>query len=214
MKKNILTIILLVITTATNAQLVSSSSLVITKAKLPPVKTGYEQYIEASYTMMMKGSNSLEVNISYIGGYRFNENIFLGAGTGISIMDTRKEGHWRNMGDYLSCPTANIPLYIHFKAYFLKSRVSPFIAMSAGGRFSTKKEFELETGEGVRYGTVGLYLNPSIGVNYRLSAKNSIYFSVGFKGTTVQSIDELDYNLLTVKDRFVYGIDYHIGFTF
>ena len=156
---------LLAVAATTNAQLISSSSLVITKAKLPPVEAGYEQSVDASYAMMMTGANNLEANISYIGGYRFNEHIFLGAGIGISIMDSVKESYETHSvvtgdnGDCLSCPLVNIPLYVHFKAYFLKSRVSPLFALSAGGRLSAKKEFGMETGENIRYGTMGLYVN-------------------------------------------------------
>ena len=93
MKRSILTIILLAVAISVNAQLISSSSLVITKAKLPPVESGYEQSVDASYAMMMTGANNLEANISYIGGYRFNGHIFLGAGIGISIMDSVKESY-------------------------------------------------------------------------------------------------------------------------
>lgn len=214
MKIYFLTILLSALAATANAQLVSSSSLVITKAKLPPVERGYEQSVDASYTMLMTAGNSMEANVSYIGGYRFNNAIFLGAGTGLSIVNAVQEGYWKYEGDKLSLPTVNIPLYAHFKAYFLQSRVSPFAALSAGGRFSTDKEFELATGEKVKYSTIGLYLNPSIGVNYRITAKNSLYLSIGLKGMTVPSIESLDYKSLTVSDKFVYGIDYHIGFTF
>ena len=220
MKRSILTILLLAVAATTNAQLISSSSLVITKAKLPPVESGYEQSVDASYAMMMTGANNLEANISYIGGYRFNGHIFLGAGIGISIMDSVKESYETHSvvtggnGDCLSCPLVNIPLYVHFKAYFLKSRVSPLFALSAGGRLSAKKEFGMETGENIRYGTMGLYVNPSVGVNYRVSEKNSLYFSVGLKGTTVPSVNAIELQTLTVKRKFAYGVDWHLGFTF
>lgn len=72
----------------------------------------------------------------------------------------------------------------------------------------------METGENIRYGTMGLYVNPSVGVNYRVSEKNSLYFSVGLKGTTVPSVDALELQAMTVKRKFAYGIDWHLGFTF
>lgn len=212
MKKILLTLLFAATTFGSHAQLVQSSSLIVTKQKLPAVARGYQQSIDAGYDARLSVAGNDFFNLNYIGGFRFNETFFLGAGTGLNFKLNNPAFEHEN--DYpMKLNAVNIPLYVHFRAYFLKERITPFFALSLGGRFSTKRTLELPLGE-VKYNTCGLLLNPQVGVNVRTSAKNSVYVAVGFCGHTMPSLYDFNSTAAYVKSEFQCGIDAHIGFTF
>lgn len=212
MKKILLTLLFAATTFGSHAQLVQSSSLIVTKQKLPAVARGYQQSIDASYDAQLSVAGNDFFNLNYIGGFRFNDTFFLGAGTGLNFK-LNNPVFERENGGTMPLSTVNIPLYAHLRVYFLKERITPFFALSLGGRFSTKRTLELPLGE-VKYNTCGLLLNPQVGVNVRTSAKNSVYVAVGFCGHTMPSLEDASYSTAFVKSKFQYGIDAHIGFTF
>ena len=213
MKRLLLAAALVLCIFSASAQIISSSSLVVTRAKLPDVKRGYQQSVDLSYNAQIGERFGSSVDINYIGGMRFNNTFFLGLGTGASIDITGKSDFTGVSGTPLPINTLSIPVYAHFRAYLLKKRCTPFLALSAGGRFSTKRSFDLELGS-VKYSTIGLYLNPMIGVAYRITAKSDFYFSVGFRGQTMPELDKLAPSKAEFKSRFQYGADVHIGFSF
>ncbi len=197
------------------AQIVSSSSMVIMRKKLPDVKPGYEQSVDLSYSMLTDGNTALDIN--YIGGYRFNNAFFLGLGTGMEHSLTSGTVYSSDDGytplGALPLPTLNIPVYAHFRVYFMKSRVTTFIALSAGGRFSTSREFEIAAGP-VKYGTCGALVFAAIGVNYRLDAYKSLYLTIGGGGATSPYLRDASIATATVTNEFEFGLKANIGFTF
>ncbi|MDE5623300.1 MAG: hypothetical protein K2I62_01530 [Alistipes sp.] len=212
MKKMLLTLLFAATAFGCHAQLVQSSSLIVTKQKLPAVKRGYQQSVDAGYNAQLSiGGNDL-FGLNYIGGFRFNDTFFLGAGTGLNFKLNNPASEHEN-GCPMRLNAVNIPLYGHFRAYFLKERITPFFALSLGGRFSTKRTLYLPLGE-VKYNTCGLLFNPQVGVNVRTSAKGNVYLAVGFCGQTMPALEDASYSTASVKSKFQYGIDAHIGFTF
>lgn len=212
MKKILLTLLFVATTFGSHAQLVQSSSLIVTKQKLPIVARGYQQSVDAGYNTQFSIAGNDFFNLNYIGGFRFNGTFFLGAGTGLNLK-LDNPAFERENGGPMPLSAVNIPLYVHFRTYFLKQRITPFFALSLGGRFSTKHTLELPLGE-VKYNTCGLLFNPQVGVNVRTSTKNSIYVAVGFCGHTMPSLYDFNNTAASVKSEFQYGIDAHIGFTF
>ncbi len=212
MKRHILTLLFSICLISASAQIISSSSLVVTRQRLPEVKRGYGQSIDMSYNSQTEQFGS-SIDITYIGGMRFNPTFFLGIGTGASLDISDKNGFYTEPGTALPINTLNIPLFAHFRAYLLKSRCTPFLALSVGGRFSTPRDMHLDLGT-VKYRTIGLYLNPMIGVNYRMTAKSDIYLSVGFRGQTMPQLTGATPVSAEFKSRFQYGADAHIGFSF
>ncbi len=195
-----------------NAQLVQSSSLMVTtvKKKLPPVERGYEQSVDLSFH---KIGNLSGFNLNYIGGMRFNNAIFLGIGTGLNIAPVNSGDFVRESGNFLEPSTVYIPLYAHFRYYMMKKRFSPFLALSLGGAFSGSKNLELELGP-VKYSTVGLLFNPQVGFNLRMTAKSSIYLSAGAFTQTQPFLTEETPTSAVVESLLRGGIDFHLGFTF
>ncbi len=212
MKKLLLTLLFAATAFGSHAQLVQSSSLIVTKQKLPAVARGYQQSVEASYDTQLSIAGNDFFNLNYIGGFRFDNTFFLGAGTGLNFR-LNNPAFERSDGYPMRLNALNIPLYVHFRAYFLKERITPFFALSLGGRLSTKRTFELDSGE-VKYNTCGLIFNPQIGANLRTSARDNVYIAIGFCGHTMPALDHIDSYTASVKSKFQYGIDVHIGFTF
>ena len=84
MKKNILLCLLLLLSYVAEAQMVSTSTLIVTKEKFPTVERGYESMAEVSPTLSID-TDSFYLDLNYIGGYRFNNTLFLGVGTGVNF---------------------------------------------------------------------------------------------------------------------------------
>ena len=215
MKKLLLTLLFAATAFSSHAQLVQSSSLIVTKQKLPAVARGYQQSVDAGYSALLSIAGNDLFSLNYIGGFRFDDTFFLGAGTGLNFR-LNPPAFDRGNGYPMKLNAVNIPLYVHFRAYFLKERITPFFALSFGGRLSTKRTFELDQldlGE-LKYNTCGLIFNPQVGVNLRTSAKGNVYLAIGFCGQTMPALDNLGSSAASVKSKFQYGIDAHIGITF
>ena len=58
-----------------------------------------------------------------------------------------------------------VPLYLHLKGYYTKTKCAPYSSLSIGGIFAPKEN--------------GLYADFSTGVSVRLNDKNSVYFAAG-----------------------------------
>lgn len=200
-------------------QIVSSSSLVVTKAALPDVKPGYEQSIDLSYTQFFNSEGGIDVN--YIGGWRFNRMFYAGLGTGL-YFDATDVGYWRlpDKGLLLDMPLVSIPLYAHGKVYFTQKRWMPFFGLSVGGIFSTPIAGEAgysymwDDRFPFSYGTCRFLLNPMVGVDYRINADMDLYFSLGYRGMTRPYVADLTRYDITVGQQFIGAIDLHVGFTF
>lgn len=210
-------------------QIVSSSSLVVTKAALPEVKPGYEQSIDLSYTQFFNGEGGIDVN--YIGGWRFNRMFYAGLGTGLyfDVMDYGTKKPWRRMGNghyyssyLLDMPLVSVPLYVHGRVYFTQKRWMPFVGISVGGVFSSRIDSEASFyfyDDPVcyipfSYNTCRFLLNPMVGMDYRINADMDLYFSLGYRGMRRPCmLDLTEYDILVVQ-RYIGAIDLHVGFTF
>lgn len=204
-------------------QIVSSSSLVVTKTAL---LEGYEQSIELSYTQFFNAEGGIDIN--YIGGWRFNRMFYAGLGTG-SYLDVTNKGvsPWRlapyNLQHHkslLDMPLVSIPLYAHGRVYFTQKRWMPFVGLSVGGIFSTpiagEAGYSLDGWKIIpfSYGTCRFMVNPMVGVDYRINADMDLYFSLGYRGMTRPYVADLTQYDITVGQQFIGAVDLHVGFTF
>jgi len=133
------------------------------KKTLAPIERGFEQSVEVGVSPVLDDGEYF-LNLEYIAGYRFNNYLFLGGGTGLE---------W-----YINGGALAIPIYANARIYLLpKSRWQPFVSLSLGALVPTEED-------GIRYdynydGTQ-LHINPTIGVNYRISNKYSCYLNLGY----------------------------------
>lgn len=235
MRKVLFITLLLFANISAFGQMVSSSSLVVTKTKikeqLPEVKPGYEQSIDVAYSQFFYGDISLDLN--YIGGWRFNRMFYAGLGTGVyfNVLD-HGSSHPDNWNHELDMQTVNIPLYAHGKIYFTQKKYMPFIGLSIGGTFSTPKHgiaaYRISKhnpltgnyeGEEIYYTQFSYYthqllVNPMVGVDYRINADMDLYVSIGYRGTTRPYVANMTKSSITIEDKFIGALDLHIGFTF
>ncbi len=105
------------------------------------------------------------------------------------------------------------PVYAHFRAQLLNRRCTPFLALSTGYNISLPDSFDLEL-TSINYNPSGVFINPQVGVTYRIKPKLSIYCAAGFNASIIpECIDNTGYSA-TIKQNFKYGININIGISF
>ncbi len=153
------------------------------KKTLTPIERGFEQSVEVGVHPNIDGEDVF-LNLEYIAGYRFNDYIFTGVGTGLELL----------LGYY----SLAMPIYANARLYLLpKSRWQPFVSLSLGALVP------LAVGFNYRYNYDGtqLHINPTIGVNYRINNKYSCYLNLGYMPRWLYYYDD---HCLTIR----------LGFTF
>lgn len=132
---------------------------------------GFENIIEAHLAPDIKFSDA-DYNLHYANGFRFNQNVFLGGGIGISMKKTSDEKDRINFGNAYkeidSKTYISIPVYGRFKANFTKTKVSPFTVIDLGYMFGNNAIDEINTS--------GLFFHPSVGLDiYKVYLKLGLY---------------------------------------
>lgn len=142
------------------------------------------------------------LSVEYLGGYRFNNTFFVGAGTGILF-------HFKGNRNLV-----NIPLYANAKAYIGKSCLQPYFSLSMGGNFSTKRTYD----DVFEVGTSQFFVTPGIGLDVRFKSGSAISIQAGLQLITTPT----DYWIENVDKQIQYHISYplkpgfqvQIGYTF
>lgn len=155
-------------------------------------KRGFRQFVEASTKLDFFSFDKGHTGINYIGGWRFNNWLFVGAGTGIEFAHDVAHGVRQYVGesalvfkendpfirdeelcaydmgleDYGPINLISVPLYAHLRTYFMRTAWAPYSSVSIGGRLAPKDS--------------DVYFDFSLGVDYRANEKLHAYFSVGF----------------------------------
>lgn len=223
MKKLFVALLLVTISIASSAQLISSQSMVVKKQKLGPVEPGFEQMVEFGGKFGIDLAYTF--NLNYTAGYRLNKTFFVGAGTGLvfnpGFSDQRlfychgdgselKLQYDRTGWEDMHIAPVDIPLYAHVRAYFLNGRVLPFVGLSAGGVLSLSRPVVTDgvecwwsyceddhqdySYEEIRYGTSSYLVEPSVGVNYRVTDRLGLYLSFAVKLRGIPYVEKLSKN--------------------
>lgn len=172
-----------------NVKTVSSTvikkEVIYKERKLYDAKVVFQQFIELS----PKFSGHAHTGINYIGGWRFNNWIYAGIGTGLEFAHKVAKGAKAAMGkDVVSYTSSNyskffeddveiemyrgsfnrvsIPLYLHCRAYYMRTRWAPYSSVSFGGRLTSKD--------------CGPYFDFSTGVDWKINEDYHAYCSLGF----------------------------------
>ena len=196
----------------------SKATKTVTAAKERKIKEsgskngGYGQYVDLTGLWDFQDNGSgVSVNVNYIGGYRFNKNIFLGLGTGISINDQNGNYYEHKTTSasgtelgyditYFPHSFMSIPIYLHFRTDFGKGNRSwnPYISLSAGYHMSIApigsavpgdfwEDWDKITEDMPEYREItntsngGLMGEVNFGMNCRLNEKMGMYFGIGFR---------------------------------
>ena len=187
---------------------------------------GYGSVVEASlYNDYM--SNYCIAGVNYIGGYKFNNKFFVGAGLGLEI----PFGYWpyvlepweSYINDGLGVKKSlTIPLFAYVRVNFLDRRWSPFFALSAGVRFSMPRNIHMRTPDGwgydfnevYKYNFVSPFVNPQFGVNCRVKNNTSIYLSIGVNGHLEDNLYSRNWYQIVCNVEPCFSVDLHLGVTF
>lgn len=235
MKKLLLTAALALSCASGYAQMVQTSALIVTKKALEPVKRGYQSDIRLGvYCLGFHDQTTIEA--TYAGGYRFGNALFIGAGVGVNYNTwsgqyIETDGYGTGIGkNQFSIPSAKVtvPVFAQIRVYFLKKRVSPFIDATGGAMIAGKGEvvYGERLDMAAKYGRTMGYGTLSLGFNYRMTSKSSMYLLVGGRmhGVRVMQADE-SFNPFTITPtnkpsslnigtRMGGGMYAAIGFTF
>lgn len=146
-------------------------------------QTGYKGMIEAGRTFHLTYTPLHTTEVATTHGYQFNNYLYVGAGVGLNFNSSEKKSLY-------------MPMYLDVKANLLRSKVTPFIDLKAGYSVLDVK---------------GVYLSPSIGVDYNFYRKLSVYLKVGYTYQKAQCQMHVGNN--ETKD-YIGGITAKAGFCF
>lgn len=141
--------------------------------KLAPIGRGFEHSVEFAYrtaTYDYSGAGG----INYTLGYRFGNYFFLGGGVGLNFQHQYSRYN----------TIIGIPLYLQGKVYFTKTRCQPYLSLSTGVYLSSPCAY---------------FINPMIGVNYRITNTVSLYFAMGYNHETAEYNYPYDNQISQIK---------------
>lgn len=191
---------------------VTSSSMIVTRTKIKkerkPIEIRWQNSIDVTVS-----NYSDYGQISYTGGWRFGNFLYLGFGAGVQVHykvmpwdgddelviknfadHESVEGH-HTLEDYdgLICPSRiSAPVYLHMKFRFLKTKVSPYLAVSGGMLFQGDyeydergKDYDSDYGSYTSYAftKAGIetvyYAEAMVGIDLRLKNESNLYLGLG-----------------------------------
>ena len=182
-----------------------------------PRKVGFGSIVNFSSSIGFGGAPSSLIGASYIAGYRFNDYIYMGGGVGVGLNAMPSSGNryldYTYSANYLNLNKFSVPLFLYMQANFSHRRCSPYFAIAGGGRFSGKQNLRLDLCD-VKYRTLGAFVNPQIGVNFRANSNTDLLFAVGFQCyNTPICVSYTGYSA-TFKSAFACGVNVHLGVAF
>ena len=206
-----------------SAQLITSAQVITVKEKKPEKPLHYEQSIEytTASDFQDKGDDRSVFGLEYIGGIRFSNLFFLGAGIGInfhSFSDDFILNYSDARGLYcVDCPEnlVSVPIYLHTRLYFTNTRCQPYFALSIGGQVTGRKDAKFHD---TYYNPSCFMISPQLGINFKFNNKLSMYMSVGCLARDIIYEAYYDYydNVMYETHRFGEGIamKMSVGVTF
>uniref|UniRef100_UPI0040579AC8 hypothetical protein n=1 Tax=Alistipes sp. TaxID=1872444 RepID=UPI0040579AC8 len=113
------------------------------RKKLKPVEPGYQSTVGVSFTRG-GGDGAGVLLFEYIGGYRFNNTVFLGGGIGLGFslghprLETKSHEYQYYYGQDELCPICSegegfaYRLFVNGRFYLSKTRLQPFLGAAIG----------------------------------------------------------------------------------
>lgn len=203
-------------------------------------KPHYEQSLDFNFVstgLFSEGCGGPEglfaVNLNYIGGCRFSNYFFMGAGIGLYVpYDAYDVPIKQTAYGQLSGAKFSIPLFLHIKVYCSKTLCQPYFSLSLGGRLSNYKIVDyyynyvstdhwMNDSNGwdceakYQYGTSSIIINPAFGLNFRAGRKLGIYLQLGLyvdneinlRGNRDGGVPEVNYPL-DIESQFSLGLTF------
>lgn len=155
------------------------------------LEPGYKGITELGYEIGVGDYGYDRIKLNIINGYQVNQSFSLGIGTGLRY--------------YNDLEALLVPIFADFRGNLpLNSKVSPYMSLGIGYSFDATNSFE----------GVGLMLNPTIGVSFKVSDKSAMNVGLGYE------MQKMDFYLFDGSSLFSAGkqnsgaISINIGFSF
>lgn len=104
-------------------------------------------------------------SLDYVARFNLIPQFSIGVGAGLSSTFTK---------DYWESPAIGVPVFLSLRSAFLKSKVSPYVGVDFGGVGL------FPTNEGAGDASYEFYLNPTVGVQFKMPKNKSVYLGVGY----------------------------------
>ncbi len=137
---------------------------------------GYTGILEVNYGIgIASGTSGWDrIQATYVFGGTINPYLYAGVGTGLNYYSISISYFYGSIARRFY----SIPLYAHLRANMLDKDVTPFFALSAGYNISL---------DGPGGGFKGLIMEPSAGVSFRVSDRESLYLGIGYALSELRS---------------------------
>lgn len=158
--------------------------------------------------------DEMYAGVEYIAGYRINNHYFVGLGVGANL-GFGIENSTLCLGEHgkLSRGDYYFPAFAHFRANIINGRFSPYAALSAGVNIGMPQTLFLDLVK-TKYNTLGAFINPQVGLSYRLTPKFGIFAAVGLNCFTAPECIESTGYSATIRQSINYNININLGVTF
>lgn len=182
---------------------------------------GYRSMVE--FAFMMDFDLMPSYNLHYIGGYQINNYLYVGAGVGVCLHESafgdNAFAQWSKepQTEPLPLNLVSAPVFAYLRANFINRRCTPYFAVAAGYRFSTKHSFDMPwDNHNEHYSTGGLLINPQLGISFRMTKKADVYLAAGFNMQQMPVFNASESTMFDAKfgKKLCYGADLRLGFTF
>lgn len=142
---------------------------------------GFEKSVEATGGIGLDKYQKFTFGVNFVGGYRFNDYFFIGAGAGYEYLDglyyTSYEYHSGAGNSYHGTSEDvrnNIKVFGRLKANLTNTQVSPFFAVDLGANIGlSSNEIKMAN---------GFYFEPGFGCDFAISPKQAIYLMLAYNG--------------------------------
>lgn len=140
-------------------------------------KRGYEKTISIGVAPDI-AYNEMFSYFKFTNGYRFNKNIFLGGGIGLTAAEYNEDyiriDSYNQYGYQEVEPSTQVvvPVFGTFKVNFTRTRVSPFFMFDLGYMFGSTSEDDINTS--------GAFFNPTFGCDFNSKdGKRALFVRTG-----------------------------------
>lgn len=169
-----------------------SAVLICTSFSALKAQKGFEPSIKLKGEIGLDYHANQSFGFEFTAGYRFNDYLRAGFGTGISYCDLM----FKPAGAYSESreSEAYIPLFVNLKANFIKSGISPYMSLDLG------RSLLVPFSDYAKKADLGIFANPAFGVDFPLSS-GSMFVEVGYKYQAMESpytTDRMNYSQVTI----------------
>jgi len=166
-------------------------------------RPSYKGIVEMVNYYLGIGDNSVDrMHFNFINGLQASPDFSFGIGIGIQYyLDGFSFYNYNSYNNYNNYNTVHVlfPIFADFRVNFARSRVSPYLSADIGYSFDGSNDFE----------GVGIFINPTIGVNFKITRRFALHVGVGYALQSVnQSNSNYNYNMEAISLIPTFGLSF------